>query len=162
ALTDIQATGQGQGIVQLQSQLVTPLPGTVLVGPAGSTSTTPIQIKLSGFVGGGAPNVAISLLPPSDPTQPTISCAAAPGAQPNTALTDASGTANCNVVFGGRTGTGQALIDVGQTGPIPYDQFPIAFQVLPGVPGSVVISTGNNQSGNAGANLAAPLVAIVG
>jgi uncharacterized protein (TIGR03437 family) len=162
ALTDIQATGQGSGIVQLTDTLLSPIAGTTLVGPAGSTSTSPIQIKLAGLIGGGVPNVAVSVLPPTDPTLPTISCAAVPGQQANTALTDPTGTATCNVVFGGHTGLGQAFVDVGQTSPIPYDQFSINFQVLPGVPGSVKVSTGDMQSGNAGANLAAPLVAIVG
>jgi uncharacterized protein (TIGR03437 family) len=162
ALTDIQSTGQGQGIIQLSDNIISPAPGTVLTGPAGSTSTVPIQIRLAGFVGGGAPGVAVIVLPPTDPSLPTISCATTPGGQPNTALTDATGTATCNVVFGGRTGLGQAQVAVGQTGPIPFDQFTVNFSVLPGVPGSLVTSTGNNQSGNAGANLPAPLVAVVG
>src|SRR5207237_9321981 len=126
-------------------------------------STTPIQRRLAGLVGGGAPGIAVTVLPPTDPTQPTISCAAAPGQQPNTALTDATGTATCTVVFGGRVGLGQAKIDVGQTAPsIPFDEFSVNFQVLPGVPGSIVASTGNNQTGNAGAQLPSPLLAVVG
>jgi uncharacterized protein (TIGR03437 family) len=162
ALTDIQATSTGTGIIQLTDTLISPQPGTVLTGPAGSTSAVPIQIKLAGFLGGGVPGVAVIVVPPTDPTLPTISCATTPGGQPNTAITDASGTATCNVVFGGRTGLGQALVAVGQTTPTPFDQFSVSFSVLPGVPGTIVPTTGNNQSGNAGALLPAPLVAVVG
>jgi uncharacterized protein (TIGR03437 family) len=160
ALTDLQTFGSGQGIVQVTDQLVSPLPGTTLTGPAGSTSTTPIQIRVTGLVGGGVPGVAVLIVPPTDPTLPTISCATTPGQQPNTALTDASGTATCNVVFGGRTGVGQAGAAIGQTN-TPFDQFLFSFNVLPGVPGGVVVSSGNNQMGNSGANLPAPLVAVV-
>ena len=163
ALTDQQTNpGSGTGIIQLQDSLISPAQGTVISGAAGSTNTsTPIQVRVAGLVGGGVPNVAVIVIPPGDPTQPTIACAGAPGGQPNTALTDATGTANCNVVFGGRQGSGTAQVVVGQTS-APFDLFNVAFQVLPGVPGSVQVTTGNNQSGNAGATLPAPLVAVVG
>jgi uncharacterized protein (TIGR03437 family) len=163
ALTDQQTNpGAGTGIVQLQNTLISPPIGTVVTGAAGSTNTTtPIQIRVAGLVGGGVPNVAVIVVPPADPTQPTISCATVPGSQPNTALTDQTGTATCNVLFGGRQGTGTAQVIVGQT-TAPFDVFNVAFNVLPGVPGSVQVVTGNNQSGNAGATLLAPLVAVVG
>jgi len=163
ALTDQQTNpGAGTGIVQLQDTLISPAIGTVVTGAAGSTNTsTPIQIRVAGLVGGGVPNVAVIVVPPTDPSQPTISCASVPGSQANTALTDQTGTASCNVLFGGRQGTGTAQVIVGQTS-APFDVFNVAFQVLPGVPGSVQVTTGNNQSGNAGALLLAPLVAVVG
>jgi uncharacterized protein (TIGR03437 family) len=135
----------------------------MLTGGAGSTSTTPIQVRVTGVTfGGGVPGVAVIILPPTDPTQPSLACAPVPGGQPNTAITDATGTATCNVVFGPKLGTASATVDVGQT-TSPFAQFPnaVSFTVTQGAPGSIQISTGNNQSGNAGANLPAPLVAIV-
>jgi uncharacterized protein (TIGR03437 family) len=164
ALTDIQQNaGSGSGIVQVSATFVSPAVGTSITGPAGSTSTTPIQVRVAGLLGGGVPGVAVILQPPTDSTAPSISCAPVPGGQPNTALTDASGTATCNVVFGPRLGSGTATVAVGQVTPQAFAVFTnaVSFTVTQGVPGAIQISTGNNQSGNAGAALTAPLVAIV-
>lgn len=164
AVTDQQQNpGSGSGIVQVSASIVSPAAGTSITGPAGSTSQTLIQIRVAGLLGGGVPGVAVIVLPQTDTTLPSITCAPSAGGQPNTALTDSTGTATCTPVFGPRLGAGQATVDVGQTSPQAFAQLlnVISFTVTPGVPGSIQASTGNNQSGNAGANLAAPLVAIV-
>jgi len=162
ALTDSQTNpGSGSGIIQVQASLVSPAVGTTLTGPAGSVSATPIQIHVGSTTGNiGVPGVAVLVIPPTDTTQPSISCQNVSGSQQNSALTDASGNATCTVVFGPRQGSGTAQVAVGQTNP-PFFSANLPFQVTQGIPGGVVPSTGNNQSGSAGATLPAPLVAIV-
>ena len=163
ALTDTQATGNGNGIVEVSDTVLAPLSGVAITGPAGSTLAAAIQIRIVGSIGAqvGIPGVAVLVQPPA--SGPSITCAAAPGGQPNVAITDSTGTATCNVVFGAIQGNGQAQVVVGQADN-PFDSRLVSFTTTQGVPGGVTIcqsGCGNNQTGNAGAQLPSPLTATV-
>jgi uncharacterized protein (TIGR03437 family) len=159
-LTDNEVTpGQGSGIILVQASQTSPQPGTVLTGPAGSTSSTLIQVSVRGQFGGGVPGVSVMLTMVSDPNGPTIACAPSPGGQPNTVFTDASGTGTCTPVFGGKQGTGTASVVIGDH--FGRSAVPISFNVTQGLPGAITIQSGNQQSGNAASNLPLPLLATV-
>ena len=146
-------------------------PGDTLSGNAGSTSSTPfvVQVYAPGSATPVIPNVAVRLIP--NQTSPTISCATGPGADPGSVLTDANGNATCTPIIGSTTGTGTFYIQVGgvpalglnpANGPQGYFQSGnYVLKVLPGVPGSVAIVSGNNQTANPGQALAFPLIATV-
>jgi uncharacterized protein (TIGR03437 family) len=172
-----------------QTQLVfdnlNPAFRTKFTGPAGTTSTTPIQLHIDAY-GLPVPNVSLRLWSPEvtsatgkvtlDPTTPSASCQTGPGADPGSVLTDASGNATCYPVFGTVPGSGPVSVLVGGIDPIEFDQSltiqplasPLAFNsyfnafdlvVTPVTPGRVSIVSGNNQNVNPGATAAAPLVA---
>ncbi len=161
ALTDVQLSGQGSGIIEVATTLLTPSSGTVISGPAGSTQAGAIQIRVQGEVGAlpGVPGVAV-IVQPAAAGAPSLSCATPLGGQPNTVITDSSGTATCNVVFGGVQGNGTANLVIGQADN-PFGSFNINFTTTQGLPGGVKISSGNNQSGTAGSILPLTLTAVV-
>jgi len=120
-----------------------------LTGPAGSTSTTPLQVSVNS-ISGGVPNVALNLV--IDPSSTgTITCAEGPNP-----LTNASGVAVCTPVFG-KVGSGTLTITIGGFN----SQIPIPFLVTVGPPALIQITSGNNQSGTPGQQLALPVVAVV-
>lgn len=135
------------------TQLLSPPVGTTLTGQSGQQGTTPITISV------GAPNVELRLVQVDTTDQAqNISCVTSAGASPGTVLSDASGNATCTPIFGGQLGTNQFQAIVGggfaRFGPWNTD-------ITAGPPCAIRIVSGNNQSGNAGQNLAAPLVAEV-
>src|SRR5207245_2356320 len=115
-------------------------------GPAGSTGTTPITVKVFAIGIGGfqlIPNTLVKLVP-ADPTGPLISCSGATG------YTDTNGTANCLPVFGGQITNGRYFVDVGGA----YRTFgPFSFNVTQGQFSNLRIISGNNQSGAPGTQL---------
>lgn len=110
-----------------------------IVGQTGQTGTSPIQVQvqiLGGFRSGqGLPNIGVRLEPANPTSGPTISCSG------GTVFTDTSGLANCNLVFGGRVGTGAFTVKVG--GVRNFENIP--FQVTVGQPGMIRIQPGNNN-----------------
>ena len=134
--------------VSLSSPSLSQLP---VSGPAGQQGSVPVKIlvKAVSGLGQGVPNVGISVAPdiPSNPS--TIACSTA------TVLTGSDGVATCNLVFGGKIGIGSFTVTVGN-----YVFFPgLAYKVVAGAPGSLVITGGNNQTGTPGQTLPLPLVA---
>jgi uncharacterized protein (TIGR03437 family) len=145
-----------------------PAIGTTFSGTAGAPASTPVAVSVNSFGGGPVANASVRLLNANvDPTTfqingPSASCATGPGADIGSVLTDSTGTAICNVVFGPISGTGSFTVLVGGldpsqssllnlAAPIAYFQsgaFPIT--VKAGVPGQMQISSGNNQTVNAG------------
>jgi uncharacterized protein (TIGR03437 family) len=133
-----------------------------LSGAAGSTADTPVQVLISDRSGQGIPNVSVFLATLPDATGPTMQCKSGAGAGVGTVLTDATGRATCQPVFGPVPGTAQFQINVG--GAYPSADFtqtptsyrhsnPYSFTTTPGLPGSVVVTQGNGQSVNPGQNL---------
>ena len=99
--------------------VVFPVSGTTISGNAGSTGS-PIQIQVAArgntlqnpqALAGPVSNVSIKLI--NYQTNATVTCATSgTGADPGSALSDNTGTATCNPVFGGN-GNGQYAILVG-------------------------------------------------
>jgi uncharacterized protein (TIGR03437 family) len=109
----------------------------------------------------------------------TMSCASDSGAGVDVVLSDATGTATCNPVFGGKAGTdGSAFVGIGgaypstrftdndfTTVPSALLFFPgsgaLTVRSTPGAPGAIQLVSGNTQSAQAGQSLTSPLVARV-
>ncbi|HET9320788.1 MAG TPA: hypothetical protein VFO27_13470 [Bryobacteraceae bacterium] len=139
-------------IPQVQVSLTSPTLSQLPVsGPAGQQGTTQVTVLVKAISGSGqgVPNVAVSVGPdiPSNPA--TIGCAS------GTVLTNSSGVANCNLVYGGKIGTGSFTVTVGN-----YVFFPgLAYKVVAGSAATLTITGGNNQAGSPGQTLPLPLVA---
>src|SRR5207249_11594416 len=92
-------------------------------------------------------------------SQTTASCA---GGNP---VTDNTGVATCNVVFGGKTGSSTLIAAVGGAiGPdlsVGLGTYTVTFTVLVGPPGIIKAVAGDQQTGNPGQILSRPLVAQV-
>jgi uncharacterized protein (TIGR03437 family) len=147
--------------------------GTPLTGQAGTSGSTPIQIQVWATGLGGIPNVSVQLVNYLN-QNPVVNCAGTAAAgEPNTVLTDASGTATCNPVFSGVPGTGQFYILVGAGGVAPPDptapptaNFTVGYlapgsglnlSVTAAQPGLIKVTQGNGQSAAPGQILASPL-----
>jgi uncharacterized protein (TIGR03437 family) len=144
------------------------LAGQVLTGPAGSTGSTPIQVVVAATRGVGIPNVSVQLVSYQDPSLgPVVNCAGAAGGEPNTVLTDATGTATCSPVFGGVPGNGRFYVLVGAGGmPPPDPNNPpfanfyigaVGLTVTAAQPGLIRVTQGNGQSANPGQALPSAL-----
>ena len=159
------ANPQSNNIQLVFAAVTSPAAGTAFSGTTGAPSTTQITAHVDAF-GTPVPNVSMRLLNSNDPTQgASAACATGAGADPGSVLTDSTGNAVCNVVFGPISGNGNFTVIIGGVdplqdptliAPIPgqsfaYYQsgnFPIT--VTPGVPGQIQVSSGNNQTINAG------------
>ena len=137
--------GQSPSIYPLPAAAGTPYP---LVGGEGTILVGAVRIQVVSAAGKEIPNVSLLLsdgnLNPS--IYPTATCNGSGGI----VLSDASGVANCDVLFGPRIGTGSFVITVG------YTEASFAstdFTVTPGPPGAVQITQGNNQTGVPGQTL---------
>lgn len=141
-------------------------------GAVGSTLTPPIKIAvLTAQFNQPIPNVAVFIQNDQTPDQgSTLSCQTQSGAGTNVVLTDSTGIATCNPVFGGLPNvSGTARVIVG--GAIPVDGVPQVYaftgsQTLfirstPGAPSQIRQVSGNNQSAQAGNSLVSPLVVEV-
>lgn len=143
--------------------------GQFLTGQAGSTGSTPIQLRVAATRGGGIANVSMQLGNYQDPSLgPTVKCAENAGGELNNAMTDSTGLATCTPVFGGVPGTGLFYIWVGAAGaPPPLDPTTLGFNsfvygpyrlsVTAAQPGLIRITQGSSQSGAPGQALAYPL-----
>jgi len=90
--------------------------GAQFTGQVGTTATPPIIIQVvTSLLNLAVPNVAVTLVNDQSPSQgPTILCSTQSGAGTDTVLTDATGTATCNPIFGGVPGPqGTAYLSVG-------------------------------------------------
>lgn len=148
------------GTPQIPSpQLISPVIGTTLVGQAGQVNTTtPVQVRVGTLFGQPVPGVEIRVVP-VEGSPVTGACQAVPGLPAGTVVTDAAGTATCNVVFGNTVGTGQFNVQIGNK----FAVFgPIAVQVTVGLPCAVrIINASDRQTANAGQMLPSPLIVRV-
>ncbi len=144
--------------------LVTPSAYALITGQAGQTlpGAVVVTVKaLSGTKSGqGIPNVGVEIESDLDPAEnPSAACVAPGGA----ALTDATGTATCNLRFGGVVGGPVAVTILagggGDSG--AGSQYTALIKVDPGPPGQIKILGGNNQAGSPGALLPTPLTAEI-
>ena len=141
------------GSIFVQIAIISPVLGDVLTdaGPAPVVKVQVSAVHQAGYQ--VVPNVAVRLIP-DVPDGPSLACAA------GTSLTDATGLSNCRVVFSGPTGSGSFSIEVGGFRTFSPFQFTVTHKSS-STPASIVITGGNNQSGQPGAQLAAPLTARV-
>jgi hypothetical protein len=134
--------------------------GQQLIGPAGGISAVPLSVTVISALGAGVPGVAITLTTDDPAGGPTVACQTQAGQAPGVALTDATGTANCNLQFGpviGNTGTFKVVVGGGY-----LTTAPLNFTVTVGPPGLIQIINGNRQTAGApGTPLPAPFLAKV-
>lgn len=121
----------------------------VIRGGAGRLVPGAIKVQVSpadGPESGQAiPNVALNVSPQGDPnTTPSAYCAGGPP------LTDATGTATCDLVLGPITGSGLLNVNVGGVIDLPL----MAVVVGDATPFTIRILQGDNQSGSPGDRLA--------
>lgn len=139
-------------ILLLRPTLITPMVGDLLTGQAGQPLAEAVQVLV------GVSNVALRVEMVDNASPASVSCVASPGQPEGVVLSNASGTAICNLLFAPRTGTGQFRVVVGGD----FQSWgPFSFETTPGLPCIARITAGNNQSGNAGQALAAPLTAEI-
>ena len=143
------------GAVLVNPQLLQPVIGSTISGQSGTQLAGAVQIN----VGGGVSGVAVQLTPVDSSTPLNASCVASPGQPAGIVLSDSSGLATCNVIFGPALGTYPFNITVGGNYKI-FQGF--SASVTPGLPCTMSIVSGDKQSGNPGQNLSSPLVAKVG
>ncbi len=118
-------------------------------GKAGLQGTVPVSVNVSGALGGtqqgqGIPNVSVTVVQSDPKDASTIACAGGP-----IIYTAANGNAVCNLVFGGKIGTGNFTIVIGATSDYPG----YTYNVEAGPPAAFVGLSGNNQTGNPGQTL---------
>ena len=160
------------GVADVTPQSVPPCntclnPGDTLTGNAGSTSKVQFKIQAYTAFGAGVPNVSLRLI--SNQTSPAVSCATGAGADPGSVLTDQTGNATCTMILGTTTGNGSfyglaggVVASVITGGPLGFFQTGnYNLTVLPGVPGMITVTGGNNQGGNPGQALSSALLATV-
>ena len=158
--------------VQVQpwgSLLPAVLEGQFLTGQAGTTGSTPIQVRVSTTGGVGIANVSLQLGNYQNPSSgPVVKCAGATGGEANTVMTDASGLGTCYPVFSGVPGTGQFYVWAGGAGAAPpldpttlgsnsFVIYQLRLSVTPAQPGLIRITQGNSQTGAPSQVLAYPL-----
>jgi hypothetical protein len=155
----------GQALPGVQVSLNTPVPGQIIQVSPGAPASNAIQafastLPFNGFVSTPLPNVGIALqntLGPTggyDPTQPN------PASCQNAPVSDATGTVTCTVVTSCSVAPGTYGITILVGGSFP---FPGEVQIGKGGGGAVgiAVTSGNNQSGNAGQRAALPLIATL-
>ena len=145
--------------------------GSTISGQSGTTWTPPIKVRVLDTNGIPISNVALNLynLQPAS-SGPAVQCGGA-NAINGTALTDATGVAVCNPVFGGTPGSGQFNVmagaiesTAGDPNAVPQNigfGWQLNVNVTPGVPSSFTLVSGNNQSAQAGQSLGSALVVQV-
>jgi uncharacterized protein (TIGR03437 family) len=136
-------------------QVLQPTNTDTITGQAGTTLTGAIQVRVTASAGPGVgqpiPNVGISISTGLDPLLgPTATC------RETTGLTDSNGIATCDLVLGGRVGSTSMSIQVGGSTAASLN-----LVVTPGLPGRLIATQGDNQSGAPGVTLPLALVARV-
>jgi uncharacterized protein (TIGR03437 family) len=140
-------TGQAPSV-----QFLSPQSGAILTGPIGSTigstGAPAVKVVVVSYLGTPIPNVSVQLTPGgTSTTGPSAQCASQ--TEPGVVLTDATGTAACNIVLGGVVGTAQEQVSVGYFG----TGNPFQIQITAGQPSVLKILGGNNQTGSPGQQL---------
>ena len=130
-------------------QLVKPAEDVPLVGKSGQTLPDAIRVLVYTSTNVPLPNVGLDVLGNLDPNVGPVAYCASPSN-----LTDGSGTAWCDLVFGKKMGDGTLSVYVGG---VPVRT--LAFSVKAGDPASATVIQGDGQSGKPGETLSQALVA---
>lgn len=133
-------TGNTPNVEAFPSPLPSDPGGQNLSGPAGSQGTQAISVRflvIQGPQSGqGIGNVAITVTMDNLQDPSTITCAG--GIQ----YSNASGVATCDLVYGGKIGSGAFSLSAG--GLTTYDY---RYNVIAGPPASITLLSGNNSTG---------------
>jgi uncharacterized protein (TIGR03437 family) len=151
----ITSAAVSNGVIEVSPTVISPtLAQLPLQGAAGQQGSVPIKIQVTAIggtqSGQGVPRVLLMVAPQVAGAGSTAACA---GGNP---YTDAAGIATCNVVFGGKLGSGLLSANIGNFGTYTF-----TYQVLVGPPSTITAVTGDRQSGNPGQTLPVPLVAQI-
>jgi len=143
------------GTILVQATVLSPsLAQLPLTGAAGQQGAIPVKIRVNAIFGlqanQGIPNVSIVATPDTANNPSTIGCAG------GTIYTDTSGNATCNLVYGGKIGSGNFTVNVGS-----WDNFNFSYKVVAGAPASIIVKSGDQQSGSPGQALPNPLLVEV-
>ncbi len=142
------------GVVDVMTEVTSPTLSQIpLIGAAGTQGAVPVTALVQAIVVGfgeqlGIPNVAVTIAQDNPADLSTAACAG------GTVFTTSSGVATCNVVFGGKIGSGTFTVTIGGQ---PFSQ--VGYEVIAGPPATFTIVSGNNQGGTPGQKLSYPLVA---
>jgi uncharacterized protein (TIGR03437 family) len=135
--------------------------GQLITGQSGAVSSTPLTVTVAASNGTPVAGAAVQLGTDDVAGGPTAACQSGPGQASGVVLTDATGTANCLLVFGpvvGVSGTFKVIVGGGYSVSAAQN-----FTVTVGPPGLIRIVRGDQQAATvSGVNLPAPLVALVG
>jgi hypothetical protein len=129
-----------------------------LSGAAGTTWPREARIQVAGYLGGPVPGVALTVLSGDPSSGPAISCVTAPGQQPGTVLTDATGTATCALRFDGQPGGSEFQMRIGGNWRL-LPAVSIPFTVTRGQMYTLSTVSGSGQSGQVGTRLPGALIA---
>jgi uncharacterized protein (TIGR03437 family) len=149
-------------LTALRALVLTPAVGANISGAAGSTIPNAVQISVNSTFGPPIPNVGLQVSSPASGTGTnTTHCADPTGA--NTALTNASGIATCNLVLNGLPGTNPLIIsvpvDTYDGSLLQYTGYTVTISV--GAASTINTISGDNQAGLSGMTLPQPFVAQV-
>ena len=127
--------------------LLSPAPGTILTGQAGTVLTGAIQLVVSLGTGAPVPNVGIRLLTDAGPHGTRSKLASCNG----NPVSNSKGVINCDVLLGPSQGDGTVTPAVGYFETLRA----VSLSVTPGGPAAIKITSGNNQSAKTGTTLPA-------
>jgi uncharacterized protein (TIGR03437 family) len=128
---------------EAQIFLTTPAIGASITGPAGSTMPAAVVVVVTSITGAPIPNVGITI---GGSGGPSGTCNNASG---GVVLTDATGTATCNLVLNGMVGTAFIAANVGYFQPTRS----FLINITNGAPAVLNIVQGNGQTGSPGQQL---------
>ena len=129
-----------------QIHLAKPNQGDTISGQAGQTLAGAVVVTVTSITGLPIPNVGIRIVGGAGTGFPNATCNDPTGTG---VLTDATGTATCDLVLNGVVGKGNFQVNVGYFQNTPN----FTIQITSGPPGVVKIVQGNSQSGTPGQQL---------
>lgn len=138
-------TSEPPGVYPLPPAPATPNP---LTGGEGTVLPGAVRVQVISTTGQYVPNVSLFLIDSSSNSTfyPTATCNAPNGL----VLSNVSGIASCDILFGPRIGMGSFTYTVGYT---RTSTGSTDFTVTPGPPATIQIIQGNNQAGTPGQTL---------
>lgn len=157
-VTTVPQSGSTAALLPIITTLAPASGVSTFSGQAGQTLTGAIKVQVMGLVSDVAmPNIGLEVRPTisyQPDASTNVSCAG------GAALTNASGTASCDLVLGSQTGTFEMYAVVGGYF-VVSPEFTVTITAPVLVPTTIAITGGNNQSGPAGQALPTPLTATV-
>ena len=143
-------------LIPIYLQVLQPAPGTVLTGPAGSVLPGAVQVSVISETGLPMPNVGVQVSTGPNSNVPNASCANAGGG--GLALTNASGSASCDVLLNGVAGSLPLTVSLPVVGAGALSYGGYTLTITPGAPATISIVSGNNQSVPTATFLPQPMV----
>jgi adhesin/invasin len=131
-------------------------PGAVITGQAGTVVKGQFSVLVLSPLGAPIPNVSVRLQNATSPNSPPAATCVDPTGVG--ILTDATGTANCDLMLSGEVGSNNSVsANIGYQ----LNTFSVQIHITPGPPGLITKLSGDNQSGKPGTKLPAAIVVQV-